>query len=51
MVDIDIKVVTLCKQYLNKSWEIDNVEKDKRFELVIDDAEKYINNYKRKNLM
>jgi len=45
MVDIDGEVVDICRKEL-KAWDIAWVDEDPRFELVIDDAKKYIEEYK-----
>jgi len=45
MVDIDGEVVDLCRKEL-KEWDIAWVDEDPRFELVVDDAKKYIEEYK-----
>jgi len=47
MCDIDGEVVDLCKEML-KEWDIAWLDKDPRFELVIDDAKKYVEEYKGK---
>jgi spermidine synthase len=47
MVDIDGEVVDLCKKMLTE-WDIAWVDEDPRFELVIDDAKKYLEEYKGK---
>eukprot|EP00522_Entomoneis_paludosa_P005507 CAMPEP_0172450526 /NCGR_PEP_ID=MMETSP1065-20121228/8828_1 /TAXON_ID=265537 /ORGANISM="Amphiprora paludosa, Strain CCMP125" /LENGTH=349 /DNA_ID=CAMNT_0013202315 /DNA_START=167 /DNA_END=1216 /DNA_ORIENTATION=+ len=43
MVDLDEKVVQVCKKYL-ESWGGDNVYNNPRFELIIGDAHEYILN-------
>jgi len=47
MVDIDGEVVDICKKQL-KEWDIGWLDDDKRLELVIDDAKKYLEQYKGK---
>jgi len=47
MVDIDGEVVEMCRKEL-KEWDIGWVDNDPRFELVVDDAKKYIEEYKGK---
>lgn len=49
MVDIDEQVVNFARENLLDEWNIDWVEKDSRFELVIQDAKKYLEDYKGDN--
>lgn len=45
MIEIDSKVIELAKHKLSKKWDTKWVLDDKRFELVIQDAKKYIEEY------